>query len=137
MKLEEFANILPQKLKEIPGSENWFIHSKYGTNLMDSVTVIITTIPKEEWPGGIRHNAPGFQLFIDERNRRREIGTGPYKMEVSTIWKMPVKLVGKTGSLEQILASLVKYMTRVSEALAAGPVTESVRLPEILSLNPA
>lgn len=119
MKLEQFATSLKAKVAAIGENQQWFVNTKFGSSIMDSVHVWVATTPKESWPSNIFHNADYVILMITEKGQRYETpdGVGPYKLEVSSINKMP-RLIGKTGSLEQIEAYLVKYFTNVAKSLS-------------------
>lgn len=119
MKLEQFAASLKAKVSAIGEPQQWFVNTKFGSSIMDSVHVWVATTPKESWPNNIFHNADYVILMISEKNQRYETpdGVGPYKLEVSSINKMP-RLIGKTGSLDQIEAYLVKYFTNVAKSLS-------------------
>ncbi len=138
MRLPEFAESLKLKIDAmaLPG---WTYSVKFDTNLMDSVFVRFADQPKEKWPNGIWHNANGFLLMVDERGRQREVGKGPYQMAVSTISGLP-RMIGKSGTLEQIEKHIMSYLTRLKNPPApkpapAAPLTSDKVVESLLESN--
>jgi len=130
MRLPDFAESLKQKIDAmaLPG---WAYSVRFDSNLMDSVHVRFADQPKEKWPNGIWHNANGFLLMIDERGRQREVGRGPYQMIVSTISGLP-RMIGKSGTLEQIEKHIMSYLNRLKTPPAPKPVITPDKVVESL-----
>ncbi len=130
MKLKDFADSLNQKMDAmaLPG---WTYHVEYDTSLMDSVHIKFADQPKDKWENGIWYNANNFLLMVDERGRSRERGVGPYQMQVSLLNNLP-RLVGKSGTLEQIEKHIMSYLARLKNPPAPKPALTPDKVVESL-----